>query len=44
MEVDVNNRNSNKQHKNIDMQKVSTLPPHIKIKITYHVFKKSAIS
>jgi hypothetical protein len=30
MEVDVNFLNVDKQHKNIDMQKVSTFPPHIK--------------
>jgi hypothetical protein len=31
MEVDVNFLNVNRQHKNIDMKKVSTFPPHIKI-------------
>ncbi len=31
MEVDVNFKNSDKQHENIDMQKVSTFLPHIKI-------------
>jgi len=40
MEVDVNKRNSNKQHKKIDMQKVNILPPHIQIKNNISCFYK----
>jgi hypothetical protein len=31
MEVDVNKKNSNKQHKDIDVQNISTFLPHVKI-------------
>jgi hypothetical protein len=31
MEVDVNKNNSDKQHKDIDQQKVIPFPPHIKV-------------
>jgi hypothetical protein len=39
MEVDVKKFNSNKQHKDIDMQKVSTFFTHIKIENKFIVFK-----
>jgi hypothetical protein len=31
MQVDVNLKNSNKQHKDIDAQNISTFLPHVKI-------------